>query len=194
MPTEVPSAPLPFLGSLARSPRDEDRLLWLRVATDYFLRAETPEDAIGAEFESNFSFCLAACDDEGRLAVARKLIARPRASTRLWTIIADFGGEAARCVLERAPNYPKAALREAMNDVASLRAVARRDDLDAQMIEAILERDDIGATIALCANARAPLQPSHLRELGARASAFLEAGWRRRVSFSKRIRSSGPRS
>ena len=64
MTSQVPVGPLPFLGSLARSPRVEDRLLWLRVAVDYFVADATPDAALRAEFEANFADCLAGADDE----------------------------------------------------------------------------------------------------------------------------------
>ncbi|HEY3719408.1 MAG TPA: hypothetical protein VGL41_04630, partial [Roseiarcus sp.] len=75
----VPVGPLPFLGTLARSARIEDRLLWLRVAVDYFLSDTSPDAALRAEFETNFASCLEGADDESRLAVAKKLVSRGHA-------------------------------------------------------------------------------------------------------------------
>ena len=105
--SQVPVGPLPFLGSLARSPRVEDRLLWLRVAVDYFLVDATPDAALTAEFEANFAYCLAEADDENRLTVAEKLLSRGHAPPYLLAAIEALGGDAALFVLERAQGLPR---------------------------------------------------------------------------------------
>ena len=57
---------LPFLATLARSPRPADRRLWLRVATDYFLTAPFATPAHAAEFAAKLSEALRDADDATR--------------------------------------------------------------------------------------------------------------------------------
>lgn len=182
MATEVISSRLPFLGSLARSPRPEDRFLWLRVATDYYLRSEKSDAAVSAEFAAHFAACLAFSDDEGRLVVAKKLASRPRVPRHLLLSIVNAGGEAALHVLARAPDFPREDLLEAARDDARARAVARRDDLDGEIVEAILAAGGADALVALAENPLAPLTPAQILELCDRARIWIAEGADRRLA------------
>jgi len=179
---ETISGALPFLGSLARSPRSEDRLLWLRVATDYVLRAETIDARFLEAFEVHFSACLEGCDEDCRLSVARKLLTREHTPTKLLTILASFGGESAQYVLSNARDFPREALWAAAAHPETARAVARRDDLDEDMVDAILASGDPEAPAILAENPGAPLSAAVTFELAALAHDRLEANNDRRLA------------
>ena len=170
----VPVGPLPFLGTLARSARIEDRLLWLRVAVDYFLSDTSPDAALRAEFETNFASCLAGADDESRLAVAKKLVSRGHAPPYLLAAIEALGGDAALFVLERAKGLPREKLLADAEERGLASAVARRDDLDDELVWTIVRGNSTEARVALVENPRAPLSAEQLLKLARRARADIE--------------------
>jgi uncharacterized protein (DUF2336 family) len=178
----VPVGPLPFLGTLARSARNEDRLLWLRVAVDYFL-SDTPFDApLRAEFETNFASCLARADDESRLAVAKKLVSRGHTPSYLLAAIEALGGDAALFVLERAKGLPREKLLADAEERGLVSAVARRDDLDGELVWTIVRGNDTEARVALVENPRAPLSAEQLLNLAQRARRDSESTGDRRLA------------
>jgi hypothetical protein len=187
--SQVPAGPLPFLGALARSPRAEDRLLWLRVAVDYFLSGAAPDSALNAEFEANFSACLAGADDENRLAVAKKLVARGNAPAYLLAAIETLGGDAALFVMERACGLPREKLLADAQEKGRACAVARRDDLDDELIGAIVSGPDSEARIALVENASANPTAEQFLELARRAKADIDASGDRRLAEALLARS-----
>jgi hypothetical protein len=166
---QVASGSLPFLGSLARSERRGDRLLWLRVATDYFLVGEFADPKLSGEFLIQFADCLDSVDERERFAVARRLLSRPGVSPRLLNMFVEFGGEAATFVLTHARGLGREALFSAASDPKRARAIAHRDDLDDGLVTAILASDDAEAILALAGNLLAPLSGAQIRELSNRA-------------------------
>jgi uncharacterized protein (DUF2336 family) len=178
----VPVGPLPFLGTLARSARVEDRLLWLRVAVDYFLSDTSPDAALRAEFETNFASCLAGADDESRLAVAKKLVSRGHAPPYLLAAIEALGGDAALFVLERAKGLPREKLLADAEERGLASAVARRDDLDDELVWTIVRGNSTEARVALVENPRAPLSAEQLLKLARRARADSESTGDRRLA------------
>jgi uncharacterized protein (DUF2336 family) len=178
----VPVGPLPFLGTLARSARIEDRLLWLRVAVDYFLSDTSPDAALRAEFETNFASCLAGADDESRLAVAKKLVSRGHAPPYLLAAIEALGGDAALFVLERAKGLPREKLLADAEERGLASAVARRDDLDDELVWTIVRGNSTEARVALVENPRAPLSAEQLLKLARRARADSESTGDRRLA------------
>jgi hypothetical protein len=172
---QVPAGPLPFLGSLARSPRAVDRLLWLRVAVDYFLNQATLDPAVNAEFEANFSSCLAGTDDENRLAVARKLVSRGNAPPYLLAAIQSLGGDAALFVQERAEGLSRDKRLAEAQEAERACALARRDDLDDEMIWSIVRGPVSDARVVLVKNARAILSAEAFLDLARRAKTDIEA-------------------
>ena len=182
MASEVHVGPLPFLGTLARSARTEDRLLWLRVAVDYFLSDTSPDAAIRAEFETKFASCLAGADDESRLAVAKKLVSRGHAPPYLLAAIEALGGDAALFVLERAKGLPREKLLADAEERGRASAVARRDDLDDELVWTIVRGNDTEARVALVENRRAPLSAEQLLSLARRARTDSEATGDRRLA------------
>ena len=149
MASDPSPADLPFLAALARSPLPADRLLWLRVATDYFLTRPFQTLAHGAEFAAALSEALRRADDATRCAVVRKLAPCAEAADVLATI--EFlGGEAALVVLQSAAVLPRERLlAAAAGDNAHARAVARRHDLDAELVGVLADHDEVEVLIAL---------------------------------------------
>jgi hypothetical protein len=173
---------LPFLATLARSPRPADRRLWLRVATDYFLTApfSTPEHR--AEFVAKLSEGLRDADDATRSAIARKLAPCAEAAEVLATL-ESLGGEAALHVLQCAAAAPRERLlAAAAADNARACAVARRDDLDAELAGVLAEHDEIEVLLALARNRRAAIDPRLYAALARRARQRIEGMLDRRLA------------
>jgi hypothetical protein len=182
MASEAFPAQLPFLGFLAYSPRAQDRQLWLRMAADYILSGKAPDVVESAEFALKFSECLDTSDDEARLAVAKKLATRGAAPAHLLEAIEASGGEAARFVLERAQGFPRAKLLIAAEDGARAQSIARRDDLDDEVVGAIIDGGDVEAQLALALNPLAPLAEARMLTLAERARALIDATGDRRLA------------
>jgi hypothetical protein len=175
--------PLPFLDSLALSPRAQDRALWLRIAIDYFLSDERADPARRDEFLTKLFEYLASVDDAGRLAVARRLFCRgARAPAQLIAGFAALGGEAELHVLAHARDFPREALRTAAADKSRAAAVARRDDLDAETVATILGGGDPEALAALAENALAPLSADQSLSLALRARRDIDTSGDRRLA------------
>ena len=182
MSSQVPAGPLPFLGALARSPRVADRLLWLRVAVDYFVAGATPDAALRAEFEANFAGCLADAGDEDRLTVAKKLLSRGHAPPYLLAAIEALGGDAALFVLERAPGLPREKLLANAEESGRATAIARRVDLDDALVWTIVRGADPEARVALLENQRAPVNAEQFLRLARQAKADIESSGDRRLA------------
>ena len=180
---DIPSEPLPFLGSLALSPRAEDRGLWLRIAIDYFLSDERADASRREEFLTKFFDCLASVDDAGRLAVARKLFSpEERAPPELVAGFTALGGEAEIYVLAHARTVPRDSMLIAAADSRRAAAVARRGDLDAETVATILAGGAPDALAALVANTLAPLSAAHILDLAHRARSEIETSADRRLA------------
>ena len=176
MQPETSKSPLPFLGSLARSSRPEDRALWLRVASDYFLRADAGDAAVSEDFAENFEVCWAGSDEADRLALAHRLIERSKFPPRLALTVLDFGGPAAEAILAHAPGLPRSRLLAACEDPRLVLAVARRSDLDPELVASILDNETEDAAALLIANPRAPLEGDSYSRLVAIAKACSARG------------------
>ena len=90
--------------------------------------------------------------------------------------ILDFGGPAAEEILSRAPALPRSRLLAACEDPRLASLVARRADLDAELVAAILESETENAAAALIANPRAPIEGDSYRRLVAIAKACSARG------------------
>ncbi len=182
MASDLSPADLPFLATLARSPRPADRRLWLRVATDYFLTRPFPTRARGAEFAAALSEDLRDADDATRCALALKLAPCAEAADVLATL-ESLGGEAALHVLQCAAALPRERLlAAAAADNARARAVARRDDLDAELIGVLADHDEIEVLLALARNRRAAIDPRLVAALARRARQRIEGTPDRRLA------------
>jgi len=180
--SDLSPADLPFLAALARSPLAADRLLWLRVATDYFLTRPFETLAHGAEFAAALSDGLRRADDATRCAVARKLAPCAEAADVLATI-ESLGGEAALVVLQCAAVLPRERLlAAAAGDNARARAVARRRDLDAELVGILADHDEIEVLIALARNRRAAMDQRVYAALARRAKQRIDGALDRRLA------------
>ena len=184
MASDLSPTDLPFLAALARSSLPADRLLWLRVATDYFLTRPFPTLAHGAEFAAALSEGLRRADDATRCAVARKLAPCAEAADVLATI-ESLGGEAALVVLQSAAVLPRERLlAAAAGDNARARAVARRHDLDGELVGALADHDEIEVLIALARNRRAPIDSRLYAALARRAKQRIDGALDRRLAVA----------
>ena len=174
--SDVSLANLPFLAKLAESPRAADRQLWLRVAADYVLARPLAPSGRPPEFAAAFDAALSKTDDATRAALALKL-ADCLAAADILATIESLGGEAALIALETARTLPRERLLvAAMGDDARAAAVARRADLDAELIDLLVAREDVETSLALAHNRGAAL--------GSRAFATLARRARRSVDES----------
>ena len=184
MASDLSPTDLPFLAALARSSLPADRLLWLRVATDYFLTRPFPTLAHGAEFAAALSEGLRRADDATRCAVARKLAPCAEAADVLATI-ESLGGEAALVVLQSVAVLPRERLlAAAAGDNARARAVARRHDLDGELVGALADHDEIEVLIALARNRRAPIDSRLYAALARRAKQRIDGALDRRLAVA----------
>lgn len=182
MASDQSPAGLPFLATLARSPRAADRLLWLRVATDYLLTRPFPSSAHASEFTAALSEGLKDADEATRCAVARKLAFCAEAAEVL-AAIETLGGEAALHVLQCSAVLPRERLlAAAVGDNARARAVARRDDLDADLVGILADHDEIEVLLALARNRHAPIDSRHFAVLARRAKQRIEGALDRRLA------------
>jgi hypothetical protein len=154
----------------------------LRVAVDFFMADATPDPKLSAEFESRFAACLAEAGEENRVLVARKLLSKGQAPAYLIAAIEALGGDAALYVLERAPDVSREKLLSAARDPDRARVIARREDLDDELMGTIAREGDTEARVALAENARAPLSSERLSALARQARADFETRGDRRLA------------
>ena len=100
----------PFLASLASSESPKDRRIWLKVATDYFVAAESIDPEAVDDFVDGMIAQLKAADPSTRLEVARKFAPCARTPARLLAALlsVEFRGlrpsPRARCRLDQSRN------------------------------------------------------------------------------------------
>lgn len=153
----------PFVASLADSANPNDRRIWLKVACDHFAAVG------GAEPEALESFADAVirqidkADRPAILETARKLAPSPLTPARLLRRLEAASPEASDVVLEHGRAYPRTDLVHALEaDRRRAAAVARRPDLDAGLIGAIVALSAPEPLVALVGNPRARLDgPIH---------------------------------
>ncbi len=174
MAADLTPADLPFLAALAHSPRPADRRLWLRVATDYLLTGRAPAHARAAEFSAALSAGVKEADETTRNAIAHAL-ARCADAADVLTAIESLGGEAALHVLQCGVGLPhERLLAAAAGDSARAVAVALRDDLDAELVDALADHDEIEVLLTLARNRRAAIDPPRYAALARRARQRIE--------------------
>jgi len=182
--SDLSPADLPFLDGLAHSPRATDRLLWLRVATDYILSPCSGGDGRRAEFVASICEGLRKADDATRYAVARKLAPCAEAGDVL-SVLDSLGGEASLYALRRAVALPRELLLDAArSDNARSRAVARREDLDVELVGLLVEHDEIEVLLALARNRRAPIEARMFGRLARQARLRIDASLDRRLALA----------
>jgi hypothetical protein len=159
---------LPFLSALADSVQPGDRELWLRVAADYLAVEAAPSAQRDATIKAAIE-ALRASDEATRAAFARRLAPHAAAADAL-AALATLGGEAALIVLGEGATLPRERVSAAAKgERAAARAAAQRADLDAGLIAALIERDEIDVTLTLARNAEAPIDAAHFAVLAQQA-------------------------
>jgi uncharacterized protein (DUF2336 family) len=149
---------LSFLSTIAGSPAPESRRVVLRVITDCFVLRNDHLSTDIARFQRSALPLLAGADPVTRLMIARKLVAHPQTPTALLDAIIELGGAPAFLVLERASGAaPDLLIRAASGDPAFASAIARRADLDPEMILLLAQRSESEIALALAGNAEAAL-------------------------------------
>ena len=175
----------PFVASLADSENPNDRRIWLRVACDHFVAGAPGEPCASARFADAVSRQLDRADLTTVLETAQKLAPCPRTPARLLAKIAAISPRASDYVLEHGAALTSADLVRAIESgVRQAIAVAKRPNLDAKLIGALLAGDQIEVLTALAANPRASLEGAVLASLLQRARALAEDGGDRRLAES----------
>ncbi len=176
-------ADFPFLASLASSERPNDRRIWLRVAIDHFITAEPSDSGMIAEFIEAMTAQLAAADSATRLEIARKLARCARAPARLLSALSSTDSDASDYVLEHAVACRNSELERAVaNGGRRAIAVAKRRNLDPQIVTRLASQDDILVLIALASNGSARLEGPSLFDLLRRARRLAEQEGDRRLA------------
>ncbi len=162
---------LPFLASLVGRRDPEARRILLRVAIDRFVNEPVVSRETIGRFEKEVLPLLLDCDPHTRLIVARKLAPLLSAPTALLETILALGGEAALALLERAVALDHERLiAAARGEAADAVAVARRTDLNEELIRQLAERPEPPVAFALADNASAAI-PGDIFALLARRAA-----------------------
>lgn len=161
---------LPFLASLEGRADAEPRRVLLRVATDLFVNDPAPSREAIAEFEKVALELLSDRDPTTRLVVARKVAPRFDTPPSVLTALVERGHEAGLLVLERAVAAPRALLHAAADgEIHAACAVARRRDLDDEIVGVLARRPIPQIALALANNATAPIGPEGFGLLAHRA-------------------------
>ena len=159
-------ADFPFLASLAASNSPKDRRIWVRVASDYFVAAEPNDPAAIEKFSDAMAVQLGAGDAGARLDMARKLAPCRRTPQSLLAKLESAEPEVRDYVLEHAVAYATRDLGlAAASGGRRAVAVAKRKDLDATLVRALAESDDLDVLIALARNSAAQLDATALAQL-----------------------------
>jgi uncharacterized protein (DUF2336 family) len=162
-------ASLPFIASLGSAEGAESRRILLRITTDHFISRQDYSSQQIAQFEKTMLRLVARADPPTRLIVARKLARHPMAPARVLEMIEDMGGEAALYLLEYAPLSRDRLVAAASGNEGRACALAKRTDLDAELVGALSLRAEPEIALALAANHAAPLDPQASAILARRA-------------------------
>lgn len=168
--SESPRTPLPFLASLEGRRDPESRRVLLRVATDRFVNDPAPSRETIAQFEREVLPLVADCDPATRLIVARKIAPRLVTPPAVLETIIERGSEAALVILERGAAIGRETLiAAASGEPAAACAVAKRTDLDEEMVDLIVAGAAPQAVLALARNPAATLSTEIFADLAQRA-------------------------
>jgi uncharacterized protein (DUF2336 family) len=185
----------PFVASLADSANLNDRRIWLRVACDHFVAADSAEADAVERFAAAVSRQLDQADANTILETAHKLASCPRTPPSLLAKLASASPKASDFVLEHGASFVTAELIRAIESGRrQAMAVARRPDLDARVIGPLLAHDDAGVLVELAANPRARLEGQVLADFLQRARTLAEDGDRRLAEMLLKRRPLPPES
>ncbi len=167
----------PFVASLADSANPNDRRVWLRVACDHFVAAPASDAEAADRFAAAVSRQLDKADPSTLLEAAQKLAPCPRTPVSLLAKLATASVEASDFVLERGASFGSANLIDAIESGRrQAMAVARRPDLDARVLGALIARDEIDVLVELADNPRVRLEGARLANLLQRARTLADHG------------------
>ena len=162
MASDLSAADLPFLATLARSPRPADRAAVVARRDRLLPRRPVPTRAHGARFAAALAERLGDADDATRLAVARKLAPCAEAADVLATL-ESLGGEAALHVLQCAAALPRERLLAAARATMRARARWRGATISTPNSSPCSPtHGEIEVLIALARNRRAPIDAAAL--------------------------------
>jgi uncharacterized protein (DUF2336 family) len=160
---------LPFLASLAMAESAESRRILLRITTDQFISRQDHSPAQLAKFEKTLLRLIARSDPPTRLIVARKLARHPLTPAAALEMIEEMGGEGALHVLECAPLPRDRLAGAASGNESRACALARRSDLDAELVTRLSLRPESDVVLALAGNQDAPIDAPTFAALARRA-------------------------
>ena len=156
---DLTSPDFPFVASLGDSDNPNDRRIWLRVACDHFVATGTADREAIERFADAIAPRIKAADLPTVLDAAEKLAPCPRTPARLLAEFQAIGPEVSDYVLEHGAAFGVAELCGAIKRGGrEATAVARRADLSARLIGALVALDETEPLIALASNPRARLE------------------------------------
>ena len=149
----------PFVASLGDSDNPNDRRIWLRVACDHFVATGTTDGVAIERFADAIVARIKTADLPTVLDAARKLAPCPRTPVRLLAQFQAIGPEVSDAVLEHGAALGVAELGAAIKRGGrEATAVARRADLSARLIDALVALNEIEPLVALASNPQARLE------------------------------------
>src|SRR5579863_576541 len=160
---------LPFLSSLAAVENADSRRILLRITTDHFNSRPDHSPQQLASFEKIMLRLIVKSDPATRLTVARKIARHPQALARVLSAIEEMGGDGALWVLEHAILPRERLAAAAFGHQSRACALARRVDLDAELVAALSMRPEPEVALTLAANLAAPIDGSTFAALARRA-------------------------
>ena len=175
----------PFVASLADSDNPNDRRIWLRVACDHFVATGTADREAIERFADAIVPQIETADLPTVLDTARKLAPCPRVPVRLLAKFQAIGPEVSDVVLEHGAAFGVAELGDAIKRGGrEATAVARRADLSARLIGALIALDETEPLVALASNLRARLEGAVLAGLLQRARTLADNHDDRRLAVA----------
>ena len=168
MSNQTPDS-LPFLSSLATTESAESRRILLRITTDHFNSRPDHSPQQLASFEKIMLRLIAKSDPATRLTVARKIARHPQAPARVLSAIEEMGGEGALWVLEHAMLPRERLAAAAFGHESRACALARRADLDTELVAALGMRPEPEVALTLAGNLDAPIDAPTFAALARRA-------------------------
>jgi uncharacterized protein (DUF2336 family) len=162
-------ASLPFVASLGTAENAESQRVLLRITTDHFISRQDHSAQQLAQFEKTMLRLIARADPSTRLIVARKLASHPLTPPRALAMIEEMGGEGGLHVLECAPLPRDRLLAAALGNESRACALAKRADLDADLVSTLSVRPETSVVLTLACNLAAPIDSQTLAVLARRA-------------------------
>lgn len=152
------------LKSLSETSRLDMKPVMMRVLTDLFVSKphHAPDDI--AQFAEISARILDQVDEDTLEVVARKLGPHPQTPDTLRDWLMHHGGRTAAALIETSRDVDRAQLAAAAQGVVQLaEAVARRADLDAQLVSLLVRRPENSVAVALAQNSTVALSAEDMR-------------------------------